>query len=182
MKPEPPAFCEVEGGLRHTLFILWWVLGSATVVSAEICAYNVGSSCRRNTGPLLSGSFVVVSFKWEGITLCGSFERASNLMGVLHVVAKMATICKTSLISLKSRFCKDAVITKNLPQLLVQLSNIALKTGCKSCYITYQLGLVFTKHGRCEPSTSSFANTTLQHSSLRPSGHIPLGIKDNSDS
>jgi hypothetical protein len=87
--------------------------------------------------------------------------RASNLIGVLHIVAEMATIRKTLLISLKSRLCKDTIITKNLPQLLVELSNITLKSGCKSCHITCQLDSAFTKHRRYEPSTNSFANTTL---------------------
>jgi hypothetical protein len=50
--------------------------------------------------------------------------------GVVCVVAEMATIRKTPLISLKSRFCEDAIIIKNLPKLLVELSNIAVKTGC----------------------------------------------------
>ena len=87
--------------------------------------------------------------------------RASNLIRVLCIVAEMATIRKTLLISLKSRLCKDSVITKNVLQLLVELSNITLKIGCKSYHITYQLGSAFAKHCKCEPSINSFANTTL---------------------
>jgi hypothetical protein len=49
---------------------------------------------------------------------CQILGRASNLIGVLRIVTEMATIRKTLLISLKSRLCKETIITKNLLQLL----------------------------------------------------------------